>query len=56
MREASAEGEKALSPTARVSLSTDALCQKKYWLFCRLQIRSGGKIGRKNKDDVMKRA
>ena len=29
MREASAEGENAFSPTARVSLSTDALCQKK---------------------------
>ena len=57
MREASAEGENALSPAARVSLSTHALCQKKYWLFCRLQIRSGGKIGRKKiKDDVMKRA
>ena len=29
MREASADREKALSPAARVSLSTHALCQKK---------------------------
>ena len=51
MREANAEREKALSPAARVSLSTHALCpsSKIAAILQAAKKRSGGKIVRKNK-------